>query len=523
MTGYLYTLDLERLVIFSFQGKDPKIDLKVSRGIRQPRHDSKECLLPDRKIVVHGRSNNPSSTQTSFSTAVLHKGSITENALRVNDNSITGGDARIKMVDRKFGSHERETYAPTSSRDGHLLGCSQDGRLGSGVSSRINGGSVVRIGKGITHKHPGVAGCRTGLKNFHKGLQTIFHSPENRQHLSPVIHSQHGGNPESDHVDNQKKNLGIHFATSDHDYCRMDSIPSQLDSRLGVQECVRLSRMEALSQNFPINLSADGPTGGRPICIENFTSTQSLLQLESRPRLSGSGCFSSGLDSKVPLCVSSILPDHKSSETGRGSRSEETDSHNSALAISTMVPSSHVHVSSSPSTAANVPKSLGEPIQFHSPVVERLLSKAGGLASIRDTLEQAGVPGEASSLIINSRRAGTAQTYESAWKRWSMWCSGRGVDPIRCSINPIMEYLAHLFNLGTPSRTIGCHRSAISAYHHPITVNSALVTVGRHPLVSALMSGINNLRPPKQRYSFTWDVELVLGLFKAWPLDLSPK
>ena len=66
-------------------------------------------------------------------------------------------------------------------------------KLGSSVSSRINGGSVVRLREGIAHKRPGVAGCRTSLKNFHKRLQTSLHSPENRQHLSPVIHSQHGG------------------------------------------------------------------------------------------------------------------------------------------------------------------------------------------------------------------------------------------------------------------------------------------------------------------------------------------
>ena len=97
------------------------------------------------------------------------------------------------------------------------------------------------------------------------------------------------------------------------------------------------------------------------------------------------------------------------------------------------------------------------------------------------------------------------------------------MDPFTCPINSILDYLSHLFHLGTPSRTIGGHRSAISAYHHPIAVDSALVATGRHPLVSAVMSGINHLRPPQPKYSFTWDVEFVLGLFRSWPLDLTPK
>jgi hypothetical protein len=104
-----------------------------------------------------------------------------------------------------------------------------------------------------------------------------------------------------------------------------------------------------------------------------------------------------------------------------------------------------------------------------------------------------------------------------------MWCSGRGVDPITCPVNDILEYLTHLFDLGTPSRTIGAHRSAISAYHQPVMVNNTSVKTGKHPLVSALMKGINNKRPPQCRFSFTWDIETVLCLFRSWSEPLTPK
>ena len=46
---------------------------------------------------------------------------------------------------------------------------------------------------------------------------------------------------------------------------------------------------------------------------------------------------------------------------------------------------------------------------------------------------------------------------------------------------------------------------------------------GKPPQVSQLMSGVHNLRPPLPKYSFTWDVELVLRLFKSWPSDPTPK
>jgi hypothetical protein len=37
------------------------------------------------------------------------------------------------------------------------------------------------------------------------------------------------------------------------------------------------------------------------------------------------------------------------------------------------------------------------------------------------------------------------------------------------------------------------------------------------------MSGVHNLRPPIAKYSFTWDVEVLLGLFRSWEFPLDPK
>ena len=35
------------------------------------------------------------------------------------------------------------------------------------------------------------------------------------------------------------------------------------------------------------------------------------------------------------------------------------------------------------------------------------------------------------------------------------------------------------------------------------------IPIGQHPLVTRLMKGVYNLRPPKPRYSYTWDVDVV--------------
>ena len=61
------------------------------------------------------------------------------------------------------------------------------------------------------------------------------------------------------------------------------------------------------------------------------------------------------------------------------------------------------------------------------------------------------------------------------------------------------------------------YRSAISAYHEVCD----RVAVGQLPLVSSLITGIFNCRPPKQKYTFIWDVEQVLTYIKSLPIDNS--
>jgi len=69
--------------------------------------------------------------------------------------------------------------------------------------------------------------------------------------------------------------------------------------------------------------------------------------------------------------------------------------------------------------------------------------------------------------------------------------------------------LSYSYNL------IGLHRSATSAYHDPING----IPVGSNNRIKALMSGIWNKNPPRRKYLFTWDVDIVLNYLKALPVD----
>ena len=63
-----------------------------------------------------------------------------------------------------------------------------------------------------------------------------------------------------------------------------------------------------------------------------------------------------------------------------------------------------------------------------------------------------------------------------------------------------------MFDEGFQYSTIAGYRSALSAYHDPIDG----VAIGKHPLVSSLLTGIFNKRFPQPKYTFIWDVQKVV-------------
>lgn len=74
-----------------------------------------------------------------------------------------------------------------------------------------------------------------------------------------------------------------------------------------------------------------------------------------------------------------------------------------------------------------------------------------------------------------------------------------------------MNYLASLYEEGLQHRTINTARSAISMTHIQVEGQQ----VGKHPMVTRLMRGIYNRRPPTPRYSNTWDVQRVTSYLRS--------
>ena len=202
-------------------------------------------------------------------------------------------------------------------------------------------------------------------------------------------------------------------------------------------------------------------------------------------------------------------------------RSAPNNSCNANMADSTVVCHSPPHVNKKSNTSAPL-QDTTTGLRGKFAYTNRIRKiKIGGVDGFRQTLAKEGISDEAATHISHCRRKGSLSNYESAWRKWSSCCGERQVDPIRCSINFALDFLANLYNKGYEYRTINSHRSAISAYHMPVVGQP----VGKHHRVCSLLTGVFNNKPPKPRYFFIWDVEKVLAYLEKLPSnkDLSDK
>ena len=115
-------------------------------------------------------------------------------------------------------------------------------------------------------------------------------------------------------------------------------------------------------------------------------------------------------------------------------------------------------------------------------------------------------------------RDSTKRQYEVYLKKWRIFCASRNVDPHQADVNQVLEFLSHLFHAKEASYSaINTARSALNSC---VTLWKDSYTMASHPTISRFMKGVFNLRPPRSRYTETWDAGKVLNhLRKRYPAN----
>ena len=464
----------------------------------------------DRETVL----NNPGSSTCSVAIQVLtgEPGSSTTTVSRLSPGNRVGLESQrgITLVDRKPGNIQRQTNNTREISTANSDRCIK-GRLGCLRKGSTNRGSLELTGVQSAHKHSG-ANCgeicsSVVLKNVQQHQLYPF---SNRQHDSFVIPTQDGRDKMLSDDRTSKGDLVISPSGVDHNYCRVPPQCHELQSRLGVTKHNGQLRLEVKRDNIPTNLSETGVPKHRPICIQNKQPTPKLFFMETRPLQPGNGCNTTGLDRKIPICVSPILHDKSGTKQSQEGKSGTNDNNNSSMASSALVLSTPGDVNSQPNLNSTTVRSANKLDGSKTPISTEKETATGGMVSFRERLKSSGLSESARNLVSHSRREGTLANYESSWRLWSSWCREQSIDPVRCPLNHILNYLSMLFDKGLAYRTINNHRSAISAYHEHVDG----MPVGKNHLVCSLLTGVFNGRPPKPRLTYVWAVTDVLEYFK---------
>ena len=110
-------------------------------------------------------------------------------------------------------------------------------------------------------------------------------------------------------------------------------------------------------------------------------------------------------------------------------------------------------------------------------------------------------------IITASLRKSTRKTYGNYIKQWHDFIGNRsGVD-----INLILDVLSTLFEKGSAYSVINSAKCAIAT----VVTIPQFSSIIDHPLMKRYMTGVHNLRPPKPKLDFIWDVSIVFRHIKC--------
>ena len=421
----------------------------------------------------------------------------------------SGVTERGTMVDPPPAGVERERHYSPSSRSDHTIRCLPP-RLGSGEQRDKNRRPLVGSGEDPPHQLLRIAGRFLCDQSLHQTQeQHPCPTADGQQHCSS-LREQNGRHTFTEPVPPGLPPVELVPGEKNPAVGRASPRSRKHGSRSRVSASRNFIGMDAAQNDFPLDAADPGPLPDGLVCDQAEPSTCQLRQLETRPLCTGNRCVSTELEQTKRICIPSLWPGGEvptKDQTGT-----EHHYHGGApVALTGMVSNNDGMPSglSPDSTQACGPAK--KPIQPTPSSDNSRLTKASRLQSIRQQHTATGVSEKASELLLAGWSAGTNAAYQSGWARWNRWCGEREVDPVSCSIQPFLDFLADLYHeQGLQYRSINLIRSAVSMTHK----NIEAAPIGQHPLVSRLMRGIYNSRPPKPQYCNTWDVAAVLSWIK---------
>lgn len=110
-------------------------------------------------------------------------------------------------------------------------------------------------------------------------------------------------------------------------------------------------------------------------------------------------------------------------------------------------------------------------------------------------------------------RPSTRKVYHNHWEDWKNWCSSNNVkDPVRPRSHQVANYMAYLSQSKKLSAsTLKTRKAAIAS----VMKTAGVKDVTQSVTVSQVISGAENMQPPKDKFVPQWDIAVILNYLKG--------
>ena len=477
-------------------------------------YGSTTCQHPGTAVLCSTRdsSHQPAFERPGISAGISPTPASTMGGDRPAMRSSTGGSVLVASAP---GGGQRPLYSSASSRPGHADGCSIHSRLGSSLWSSPRIRPLDGGGEAYSYQLPGTTCSLFWSTIAREGPSVCSCDHRNRQPGGCMVHQQNAINHQPGAEQRSPTTVAMVPGERHHHQSRVPARRIECGSRLLVT-----ANGSSTVDTPPGSLSETSqPTcfssGSGSVCLTHGCPATPICELEARPALVEDR--RSQLHMVRPECVpvSSVLsPDEVPEEDSEGGGSSVCVSCPD-VERSPMVSPLTEPLCRPTYNAASSPSSTHERAGRRSPSRGSETAAPSRLAAVGRIWQHQQLSADVSSLLSSSWRGGTRKHYDSAWSLWCQWCRQREINPVSPSsgIATVLQYLTDQVSAGKSYRTIGVYRSALSSTLQPMDGHA----IGQHPLVSRLMRGIYQQRPPAPRYSATWDPAIPLGTLQSWP------
>jgi hypothetical protein len=135
---------------------------------------------------------------------------------------------------------------------------------------------------------------------------------------------------------------------------------------------------------------------------------------------------------------------------------------------------------------------------------------------IGGALRDRGFSEETASCISQPQKPSTLAIYESKWRKFTVWCSQREIDPITPSVPQVADFLLSLHNTDNlKPGTIDGYRSAIATTIRAVGGPD----LGHDPQLTSLIHNFYKQNPTRRPTPPTWDLSFVLRALQCAPFE----